>query len=169
MMIKIVVLCTVKDLKEVHFIHCSLKVALMGLSKTVSFSIEFAPQENSFRFVSNYVYTGLCVCWESSFYEKWWPKLTFPSFRVLEAKCLQKFRIDEQICLLRVKAPWPLTDREAVLQFFVFEYFKDDLVIILLNSIEVESGSVAEVNAVRIDFVGGVAIQKVTPEKSYIR
>jgi hypothetical protein len=33
----------------------------------------------------------------------------------------------------------------------------------------VESGSVAEVNAVRIDFVGGVAIQKVTPEKSYIR
>jgi hypothetical protein len=35
MMIKIVVLCTVKDLKEVHFIHCSLKVALMGLSKTV--------------------------------------------------------------------------------------------------------------------------------------
>lgn len=30
-----------------------------------------------------------------------WPKLAFPSFRVLEAKCLQNFRIDEQICLLR--------------------------------------------------------------------
>lgn len=30
-----------------------------------------------------------------------WPKLTFPTFRVLEAKCLQNFRIDEQICLLR--------------------------------------------------------------------
>ncbi|CAH8260136.1 unnamed protein product [Arabidopsis lyrata] len=112
----------------------------------------------------------LCVCWESSFYEKWWPKLAFPSFRVLEAKCLQNFRIDEQICLLRVKAPWPLTDREAILQFFVFEYFKDGLVIILLNSIEVESDGIAEVvNAVRIDFVGGVAIQKVTPERSYLR
>ncbi|XP_023641703.1 uncharacterized protein LOC17893254 isoform X2 [Capsella rubella] len=112
----------------------------------------------------------LCVCWESSFYEKWWPKMVFPSFRVLEAKCLQKCRIDEQICLLRVKAPWPLTDREAILQFFVFEYFKDGLVIILLNSIEVESNGIAEVaNAVRIDFVGGVAIQKGTPERSYVR
>ncbi|XP_010498028.1 PREDICTED: uncharacterized protein LOC104775794 [Camelina sativa] len=112
----------------------------------------------------------LCVCLESSFYEKWWPKLAFPSFRVLESKCLQKCRIDEQICLVRVKAPWPLTDREAILQFYVFEYFKDGLVIILLNSIEVESNGIAEVvNAVRIDFVGGVAIQKVTQERSYMR
>ncbi|XP_019092438.1 PREDICTED: uncharacterized protein LOC104745384 isoform X2 [Camelina sativa] len=112
----------------------------------------------------------LCVCLESSFYEKWWPRLTFPSFRVLESKCLQKCRIDEQICLVRVKAPWPLTDREAILQFCVFEYFKDGLVTILLNSIEVESNGIAEVvNAVRIDFVGGVAIQKVTQERSYVR
>ncbi|XP_010486840.1 PREDICTED: uncharacterized protein LOC104764931 [Camelina sativa] len=112
----------------------------------------------------------LCVCLESSFYEKWWPKLAFPSFRVLESKCLQKCRIDEQICLVRAKAPWPLADREAILQFFVFEYFKDGLVIILLNSIEVESNGIAEfVNAVRIDFVGGVAIQKVTQERSYMR
>jgi hypothetical protein len=79
------------------------------------------------------IFWSFCLMFSMSFR---WPKLTFPSFRVLEAKCLQKFRIDEQICLLRVKAPWPLTDREAVLQFFVFEYFKDDLVIILLNSVK---------------------------------
>ncbi|KAL0717027.1 hypothetical protein Bca4012_066349 [Brassica carinata] len=83
----------------------------------------------------------LCVSWESSLYEKW------------------------------VKVPWPMTNREAIVQFFLFEYFKDGLVIILLNSISAESIGISEeaVNAVRIDLVGGVAIQKVSQERSYLR
>ncbi|ESQ48871.1 hypothetical protein EUTSA_v10020420mg [Eutrema salsugineum] len=118
----------------------------------------------------------LCVSWETSLYEKWWPKSSFPAFRILQTKCLQKFRINEQICLVRTKVPWPMTDREAILKFFLFEYFKDGLVIILLNSIsasEVESidknGISKAENAVRVDLVGGVAIQKVSPERSYLR
>ncbi|KAL0855110.1 hypothetical protein Bca101_060262 [Brassica carinata] len=116
----------------------------------------------------------LCVSWESSLYEKWWPHSVFPSFRVLQNKCLQKLRINEQICLVRVKVPWPMTNREAIVQFFLFEYFKDGLVIILLNSVKnqaAESIGISEeaVNAVRIDLVGGVAIQKVSQERSYLR
>ncbi|CAG7882389.1 unnamed protein product [Brassica rapa] len=116
----------------------------------------------------------LCVSWESSLYEKWWPNSVFPAFRILQSKCLQKLRINEQICLVKVKVPWPMTNREAIVQFFLFECFKDGLVIILLNSIsasQVESIGISEEaeNAVRIDLVGGVAIQKVSPERSYLR
>ncbi|CAA7016139.1 unnamed protein product [Microthlaspi erraticum] len=111
----------------------------------------------------------LCVSWESSLYEKWWPNSVFPAFKILQTKCLQNFRNDEQICLVRMKVPWPMTNREAIVQFFLFEYFKDGLVIILLNSVsatEVENG-ISE--AVRIDLVGGVAIQKVSSQRSYLR
>ncbi|KAF8075589.1 hypothetical protein N665_1079s0014 [Sinapis alba] len=103
-----------------------------------------------------------------------WPNSVFPAFRILQTKCLQKFRINEHICLVRVKVPWPMTNREAIVQFFLFEYFQDGLVIILLNSIsasQAESIGISEEaeNAVRIDLVGGVAIQKVSPERSYLR
>ncbi|KAF8088871.1 hypothetical protein N665_0528s0029 [Sinapis alba] len=118
----------------------------------------------------------LCVSWESSLYEKWWPNSAFPAFKILQTKCLQKSRFNEQICLVRMKVPWPMTNREAILQFFLFEYFKDGLVIILLNSIsasEVEhfekNGIYEAADDVRVDLVGGVAIQKVTPERSYLR
>uniref|UniRef100_M4F169 START domain-containing protein n=1 Tax=Brassica campestris TaxID=3711 RepID=M4F169_BRACM len=118
----------------------------------------------------------LCVSWESSLYEKWWPISAFPAFRILQTKSLQKEKINEQICLVRMKVPWPMANREAVLQFFLFEYFKDGLVIILLNSIsasEVENfdkkGVYEAADAVRVDLVGGVAIQKVSSERSYLR
>ncbi|KAG2305838.1 hypothetical protein Bca52824_025586 [Brassica carinata] len=118
----------------------------------------------------------LCVSWESSLYEKWWPNSAFPAFKILQTKCLQKSRFNEQICLVRMKVPWPMANREAVLQFFLFEYFKDGLVIILLNSIspsEVENfgknGVYEAADAVRVDLVGGVAIQKVSSERSYLR
>ncbi|CAG7877848.1 unnamed protein product [Brassica rapa] len=118
----------------------------------------------------------LCVSWESSLYEKWWPISAFPAFRILKTKSLQKEKINEQICLVRMKVPWPMANREAVLQFFLFEYFKDGLVIILLNSIsapEVENfekkGVYEAADAVRVDLVGGVAIQKVSSERSYLR
>ncbi|KAH0927458.1 LOW QUALITY PROTEIN: hypothetical protein HID58_019714, partial [Brassica napus] len=97
-----------------------------------------------------------------------WPISAFPAFRILKTKSLQKENINEQICLVRMKVPWPMANREAVLQFFLFEYFKDGLVIILLNSIsapEVENfekkGVYEAADAVRVDLVGGVAIQKI--------
>lgn len=75
-----------------------------------------------------------------------------------------------------MKVPWPMANREAIVQFFLFEYFKDGLVIILLNSIsapEVENfeknGVYEAADAVKVDLVGGVAIQKVSPERSYLR
>lgn len=35
-----------------------------------------------------------------------------------------------------MKVPWPLSDREILVHYFFFEYFKDDLVVILLNTVE---------------------------------
>lgn len=34
-----------------------------------------------------------------------------------------------------MKVPWPLSAREALVHFFVFEYLQDDLVIVLTNSV----------------------------------
>lgn len=38
----------------------------------------------------------------------------------------------------RVKLSWPLSTREAVLHYFLFEYFQDDLIVVLLNSVGLE-------------------------------
>lgn len=34
-----------------------------------------------------------------------------------------------------MKPPWPLSDREALVHFVTLDYFKDDLIIVLLNSV----------------------------------
>lgn len=80
-----------------------------------------------------------------------------------------------------MKVPWPLAERELIVHYFLFEYFKDGLVVILLNTIsDLDSIGVSskEINenvmsvtpgAVRIDIVGGFVLQKVTPERSYFR
>ncbi|CAA7026807.1 unnamed protein product [Microthlaspi erraticum] len=119
----------------------------------------------------------LCVSWEATLYQKWWPQFTFPPFRILKSTCLQKVGIGEQVCLARMKVPWPLTDREIIVHYFSFEYFKDGLVVILLNSIsDLDSIGVSSTDtlpespdAVRIDLVGGFVLQKVTPQRSYFR
>ncbi|KAG6640703.1 hypothetical protein I3843_09G023100 [Carya illinoinensis] len=123
----------------------------------------------------------LCTSWESSLYKKWWPQFSVPTFKIIRGKCLQKVRIGEQISLVRLKVPWPLSTREAIVHYFMFEYFQDDLIVVLLNTIsDVESidisthGFAKEVipeanGVVRIDVVGGVALQKVTSERSYFR
>ncbi|KAL1196932.1 hypothetical protein V5N11_024732 [Cardamine amara subsp. amara] len=120
----------------------------------------------------------LCVSWESSLYTKWWPQFSFPPFRILKSTCLQKVGIGEQVCFVRMKVPWPLTDREIIVHFFLFEYFKDGLIVILLKSIsDLDSIGVTSkdvvipesLDAVRIDLVGGFVIQKVTPQRSYFR
>ncbi|TQD88074.1 hypothetical protein C1H46_026371 [Malus baccata] len=122
----------------------------------------------------------LCISWESDLYKKWWPQSTVPTFKVLSTKCLQKVRIGEQISLVRMKIPWPLSPREVAVHYFMFEYFQDDLIVVLLKSIsDLESidGTHCPINeatagakdAVMIDLVGGFALQKVTNERSYFR
>lgn len=34
-----------------------------------------------------------------------------------------------------MKVPWPLSPREAVVHYFTFEYFQDDLIVVLLKSV----------------------------------
>ncbi|KAF5473964.1 hypothetical protein F2P56_005910 [Juglans regia] len=123
----------------------------------------------------------LCTSWESSLYKKWWPQFSVPTFKMICGKCLQKVRIGEQISLVRMKVPWPLSTREAIVHYFMFEYFQDDLIVVLLNTIsDLESIDISthgftnevipEANGVvRIDVVGGFALQKVTSERSYFR
>ncbi|XP_023539673.1 uncharacterized protein LOC111800288 isoform X1 [Cucurbita pepo subsp. pepo] len=132
-------------------------------------------------FVDGPVDICLCTSWESELYKRWWPQFTVPSFKILTSKCLQKVRIGEQIALVRVKVSWPLSTREIIVHYFLFEYLQDDLIIVLLNSIsDLDSIDItthgftrhaipdAE-DVVRIDVVGGFAIQKVTDNRSYFR
>lgn len=132
-------------------------------------------------FVDGPVDVCLCTSWESELYKRWWPQFSLPPFKVLISKCLQKVGIGEQIALVRVKVSWPLSTREIVVHYFVFEYFQDDLIVVLLNSIsDLDSIDItthgftrhaipdAE-DVVRIDVVGGFAIQKVSDNRSYFR
>ncbi|KAG4183809.1 hypothetical protein ERO13_A09G132700v2 [Gossypium hirsutum] len=123
----------------------------------------------------------LCISWESPLYKKWWPQSSFPPFKVTSSTCLQKIRIGEQIALVRVKVAWPLSAREALVHYFFFEYFQDDLIVILVNTISdvsdidkathgfTNDGIPEAKDVVRIDVVGGFALQKVNNERSYFR
>nr|VDC85447.1 unnamed protein product [Brassica oleracea] len=123
----------------------------------------------------------LCVSWETALYKNWWPQFAFPPFKILQGTCLHKVRTGEQVCLVRMKVPWPLSEREVIVHYFLFEYFKDGLVVVLLNSISdldsigVSAKDMAKkvipeaTSAVRIDLVGGFALQKVTSQRSFVR
>ncbi|CAO2820228.1 unnamed protein product [Amaranthus hypochondriacus] len=123
----------------------------------------------------------LCVSWESALYPRWFPETLVPTFKVAEAKSLQKVRIGEEISLVRVKLSWPLSTREALLHYFEFEYLEGDLLVVLLNTIPdpdniqmethgfTNEGIPKADNTVRIDIVGGFALQKVTENRSYFR
>ncbi|KAK8473642.1 hypothetical protein PHAVU_001G197400 [Phaseolus vulgaris] len=128
-------------------------------------------------FVDGPLDLSLCLSWEPFLYKKWWPQFTIPSFKVLVAERLQRVQIGEHISLIRMKVPWPLSTRDAIVHYYLFEYFQDDLVVVLLNTVP-ESTSIDNFNmdaipeakdAVRIGLVGGYAMQKVTPERSYFR
>ncbi|VFQ59242.1 unnamed protein product [Cuscuta campestris] len=134
-------------------------------------------------FVDGPVDVCLCISWEVDLYKKWWPQTTVPNFKVAYSKCLQKVRIGEHISVVRMKLPWPLSTREALINFFEFDYFQDGLVVVLFNSIsDIENvgdygshglsrdgGLDADDDVVRIDVVGGFAMQKVTANRSYFR
>ncbi|KAK7268117.1 hypothetical protein RIF29_20804 [Crotalaria pallida] len=132
-------------------------------------------------FVDGPVDVCLCISWETSLYKKWWPQSIIPTFKILSCECLHKVQIGEQVSLMRVKVSWPLSMREAILHYYLFEYFQDDLIVVLTNSVpEAKSvnGTLDSLNndaipeakdVVRVDLVGGFALQKVTSKRSYFR
>ncbi|XP_026405392.1 uncharacterized protein LOC113300386 isoform X2 [Papaver somniferum] len=125
----------------------------------------------------------VCVClgWEVGLFHKWWPQFNFPTFKIIESKCVQKVRIGEQIDLVRMKCAWPLSAREVVVHCFEVEFLEDDLLIFVLNSVtDTESvdrsthgftndGIPKAKDVVRAELVGGFALQKVTSNRSYFR
>ncbi|XP_073032601.1 uncharacterized protein [Primulina eburnea] len=123
----------------------------------------------------------LCISWESDLYQKWWPQIAIPTFKVVSSQCLRRVRTGENISLVRMKVSWPLSSREALIHGFAFEYFQDGLLVVLLNSISdsevidirthgfTRDGIPNAQDVVRIDLVGGFAIQKVTADRSFFR
>ncbi|KAK7293844.1 hypothetical protein RJT34_16721 [Clitoria ternatea] len=63
-----------------------------------------------------------------------WPQSSIPTFKILAVECLHRVQIREQILLVSVKVLWPLSMREAIVHYHLFEYFQDDLIIVLTNS-----------------------------------
>ncbi|KAL9373889.1 hypothetical protein Peur_033509 [Populus x canadensis] len=132
-------------------------------------------------YVDGTVDTCLCISWEATLYRKWWPQYSFPPFRITICECLQRIRIGEQISLVRVKVTWPLTARETVVHYVLFEYLQDGLVVVVASTISdlegidktthgfSKDGIPEAKDVVRIDVMGGFAIQKVTSERSYFR
>ncbi|XP_011094193.1 uncharacterized protein LOC105173956 isoform X1 [Sesamum indicum] len=123
----------------------------------------------------------LCISCESDLYKKWWPQTAIPTFKVISSQCVQRVGIGEQILLVRMKVSWPLSSREVLVHSFAFEYLQDGLVVVLLNSISnsetiarsthgfTSDGIPDPEDVVRIDLVGGFALQKVSATRSYFR
>ncbi|XP_076908226.1 uncharacterized protein LOC143564994 [Bidens hawaiensis] len=123
----------------------------------------------------------MCITWEAGLYPKWLPQFNIPTFKITYSDCVKKIRIGEQIALVRMKFSWPLSTREALVHFVSLDYFQEDLIIVLMNTIpEMENidksthgftrdGIPSVENVTRIDVVGGVAMQKVSANRSYFR
>uniref|UniRef100_A0ACD5WWA3 Uncharacterized protein n=1 Tax=Avena sativa TaxID=4498 RepID=A0ACD5WWA3_AVESA len=122
-----------------------------------------------------------CVSWESGLYRKWFPQYNLPTFKISQSGCLKKVRVGEEISLIRVKVPWPVSEREALLHYFQFEYLKEDLVIVIMKTISdldninlrthgfTKDGIPEAGDTIRMDVVGGFVLQRITKEKSFFR
>eukprot|EP00268_Persea_americana_P033531 TRINITY_DN3318_c0_g1_i3.p1 TRINITY_DN3318_c0_g1~~TRINITY_DN3318_c0_g1_i3.p1 ORF type:complete len:178 (+),score=26.31 TRINITY_DN3318_c0_g1_i3:168-701(+) len=44
----------------------------------------------------------LCVGWEATLFEKWWPQFSVPPFKIISSTCLKRIRIGEEISLVRL-------------------------------------------------------------------
>ncbi|TVT96857.1 hypothetical protein EJB05_57934 [Eragrostis curvula] len=122
-----------------------------------------------------------CVSWEAGLYKKWFPQYNLPTFKIDQSGCLKKVRIGEEISLVRVKVPWPVSEREALLHYFELEYLKEDVVIVIMKTISdldnintrthgfTRDGIPEAGDTVRIDVFGGFVLQRITKEKSFFR
>ncbi|KAJ1276031.1 hypothetical protein BS78_05G182900 [Paspalum vaginatum] len=109
------------------------------------------------------------------------PQYNLPTFRIDQSGCLKKVRIGEEICTVRVKVPWPVSEREALLHYFELEYLKEDIVIVIMKTIsDLDSintrtdgfsrdGIPEAGDTVRIDLFGGFVLQRITKERSFFR
>uniref|UniRef100_A0A7N0UNU0 START domain-containing protein n=1 Tax=Kalanchoe fedtschenkoi TaxID=63787 RepID=A0A7N0UNU0_KALFE len=124
----------------------------------------------------------LGVSTEAPLYKYWWPQYSIPTFKVISGECLRRIRIGEQIASVKMKIAWPISSRECLFHCIEFEYFQEDLIIVVLNSISgpdsVEKSThgiekdmipAEEKGMVRVGLVGGFAIQKVSNGRSYFR
>ncbi|KAI4966513.1 hypothetical protein ZWY2020_040683 [Hordeum vulgare] len=113
-----------------------------------------------------------CVSWESGLYKKWFPQYNLPTFKIAQSGCLKRFG---------VKVPWPVSEREALLHYFQFEYLKEDLVIVIMKTISnldninmqthgfTTDGIPEAGDMIRMDVVGGFVLQRITKERSFFR
>ncbi|KAL9261539.1 hypothetical protein AKJ16_DCAP19493, partial [Drosera capensis] len=120
----------------------------------------------------------LYVTYETSAYP-----IAFPDSRVhkVTEEYYKKIRLGEQLSLMRLKLPWPLTRREILIQFSLLEYYEDGLVFVLFNTISGKEDLCKETDgfsndelpkpdkAVRVGLLGGIAFQKVSETKSFLR
>eukprot|EP01018_Ginkgo_biloba_P010735 Gb_36362 [translate_table: standard] len=132
-------------------------------------------------YIDGPVDSSLCVGVESTLYPHWWPQFSLPAFKIIESRCLKKVRIGEEISLIRVKVPWPISSREIIFHYFELEYFEDDLLVVLLSSVpnsqqideSIHGYSPEDIppvdGTVRMELVGGFALQKVNSTQSYFR
>lgn len=80
-----------------------------------------------------------------------------------------------------MKVPWPVSEREALLHYFQFEYLKEDLVIVIMKTISdldninmrtngfTKDGIPEAGDMIRMDVVGGFVLQRITKEKCFFR
>lgn len=125
---------------------------------------------------------ALCVSNQTPLYKCWFPQYTIPTFRIISSECLHRVRIGEQIGSLQTKISWPISSRECLLHYIEFEFFQDDLIVVVINSISGPDGvdksthgipkemiPAEENGMVRMGVVGGFALQKVTNGRCYFR
>ncbi|KAI3945455.1 hypothetical protein MKX01_019825, partial [Papaver californicum] len=109
-----------------------------------------------------------------------WPQINFPTFKIIESKCVQKVRIVNRLLWMvdffvnyleeRMKCAWPLSAREVVVH-----YLNQDFPIVHVQSVDrsthgFTNDGIPEIkNIVRAELVGGFALQKVTSNRSYFR
>eukprot|EP00249_Psilotum_nudum_P021833 c28273_g1_i2 orf=573-1886(-) len=128
------------------------------------------------------IVSSLCLAWEAPLYSYWWPQFTMPAFKIIESRWVKRLGIGEDLALIRVRVPWPLSTREVVLWAFELEHLEDDLIIVLIQSVpssEILEERVhgftaddipnASPDIVRMDLVGGFALQRITDDQSYFR
>ncbi|KAL4277119.1 hypothetical protein AHAS_Ahas20G0275300 [Arachis hypogaea] len=81
-----------------------------------------------------------------NYFDSKWPHIIVPTFKITAVECLQKIQIGKQISLVRMKLSWPLSTREAIVHYYLFEYYQDNLVVVLLNSVS-DSKSITGFNS----------------------
>ncbi|KAK6126486.1 hypothetical protein DH2020_039759 [Rehmannia glutinosa] len=109
----------------------------------------------------------MCISCESRLYKKWWPQIAVPTFRVISSKCLQRVRDGEQISLVRKDEGYmaAVKQRGSGALFCI----PDSETIERHTHGFTRDGIPDAEDVVRIDVVGGFALQKVTADRSYFR